>query len=445
MFQKILIANRGEIAVRIARTCREMGIEEVFVFSDVDADLPYIKSSNEAHRIGGVQAKDSYLDADAILAVAREAGCQAIHPGYGFLSENAIFAQRCMDAKLAWIGPSPAHIRQMGDKDTARRTMKQLGVPVIPGSDLLLDAEDARVQADVIGYPVLLKARSGGGGKGMRLVTNPQQLGKAFDEAAQEARSAFGDGMLYLEKYFTNARHVEFQICGDRYGSVIHFGERECSIQRKHQKLCEESPAHGLSSQKREALGKVICEALSKIGYENAGTMEFLLDSQGEFYFMEMNTRLQVEHPVTEMVTDIDLVQAQIRLACGERIESAVPGFKLAGHAMEFRINAEDPQNNFRPSPGLLLGMKENLGEDEGVRWDTFCAPGVSISPFYDSMIAKLIVKADDREGCMQKAKRVLKGLNIEGVATTVPFHLALLDDPAFRSGIYTTATEIEV
>lgn len=445
MFQKILIANRGEIAVRIAKTCLAMGIQPVFVYSDVDANLPYIRAADEAYRIGPAPAKDSYLNQDSLLAAAANSGCQAVHPGYGFLSENSVFAQRCLDAKICWIGPSPRHIRQMGDKDVARQTMKYLKVPVIPGSNLLDNSEEAGREAERLGYPVLLKARAGGGGKGMRLVEAPSALKTAFEDASREAHSAFSDGALYLEKYYSRARHVEFQILGDQFGNVMHLGERECSIQRKHQKLFEESPANNLSAKKRELLGRKICEALSKVGYRNAGTMEFLVDEKDNYFFMEMNTRLQVEHPVTEMVTGVDLVAAQIRLACGQKLASAVPKYQSSGHAMEFRINAEDPSNHFSPSPGMLAELTGINGGDGNVRFDTFCESGIEISPYYDSMIGKLVVKGPNREKCMSRAKLILNQLTIKGIKTTTHFHRALLENASLKSGNYTTSTQIEI
>ena len=434
MFRRILIANRGEVAARVLRTCRRLGIETVAAVAEPDAKLAWLREVDTIVPIGG---RGAYLDMDALIHAARAERCSAIHPGWGFLSENALFATRCEAERITFIGPSAGSIRTMGDKSVAKETMRRLGLPLIPGSDgPLVDVAHARALADAIGYPVLLKARSGGGGRGMRRVNHPDEVAAAYSQASAEAHSAFGDGALYLEKLIENGRHVEFQVMGDRYGNVVCLGERECSVQRRHQKLIEESPSPAVTEPVRGALMEQVAAACARAGYVGAGTVEMLRDRDGALYFMEMNTRLQVEHSVTEMVTGIDLVEHQLRVAAHERLRlPAAPARR--GHAIECRINAEDPEQNFRPAPGLVHTL--HLPEGEGVRVDTHLREGDSISPHYDSLIAKVITWGEDRATALERMQGALKDMVVGGVPTTIGLHLRVLSDPRFQSGVYDT------
>lgn len=440
MFRKVLVANRGEIALRIIRACHAVGAKAVAVYSEADADSPHLREADETICIGAGPPASSYLVQEALLEAALITGCQAIHPGFGFLSENARFAVRCEDQKLTFIGPSSRSMRLMGDKATARRTMREAGLPVLPGSkDILTSVEEARERADEVGYPVLLKATSGGGGRGMRRVDSPEGLAQAWDEATREAAGAFGDDGLYLEKFIVGGRHIEFQILADRYGNVVHLGERECSVQRNHQKLLEEAPASRFDPKTRAELGERIRHAVREIGYVNAGTIEFLMDANGDLYFMEMNTRIQVEHPVTEMITGVDLVAWQLRIAAGERLTLKQEDIEFRGHALEVRINAEDPTADFRPSPGALeTFIPPTLSEH--VRLDTHVEQGYRIPPFYDSMIGKLIVWGTDRNDAILKMKTALDEFQIGPVATTIPLHQRILEETAFVDGNYDCA-----
>lgn len=440
MFRKVLVANRGEIALRIIRACHAVGAKAVAVYSEADADSPHLREADETICIGGGPPASSYLLQEALLEAALITECQAIHPGFGFLSENARFAVRCEDQKLTFIGPSSRSMRLMGDKATARRTMRAAGLPVLPGSkDILASVEEARERADEVGYPVLLKATSGGGGRGMRRVDAPEGLAQAWDEATREAAGAFGDAGLYLEKFIVGGRHIEFQILADRYRNVVHLGERECSVQRNHQKLLEEAPASRFDPQTRAELGERIRRAVREIGYVNAGTIEFLMDAHGDLYFMEMNTRIQVEHPVTEMITGVDLVAWQLRIAAGERLTLQQEDIEFRGHAIEVRINAEDPAADFRPSPGALeTFVPPQLSEH--VRLDTHVEQGYRIPPFYDSMIAKLIVLGTDRKDAIEKMKTALSQFQIGPIATTIPLHQRILEEAAFAEGNYDCA-----
>ena len=436
MFRKVLIANRGEIALRITRACHAVGARAVAVYSRADADSPHLEEADETICIGPGAASESYLDQDAVLQAALQTDCQALHPGYGFLAENARFARRCAQQKLTFVGPSPASIVAMGDKATARETMRAAGLPVMPGSDdVLPDVVAARAMADELGYPVLLKATAGGGGKGMRRCNGPDELAAAFAEAAREAGKAFGNADLYMEKYILGGRHIEFQILADHYGNVVHLGERECSIQRNHQKLVEEAPASRFDPTVRADLGERIREAVRAIGYHNAGTVEFLMDADGNLYFMEMNTRIQVEHPVTEAVTGVDLVAWQLRIAAGERIDIAQEDIRWQGHAFECRINAEDPAHGFRPAPGVVTELVRPDGD--GVRFDSHVRGGYRIPPFYDSMIAKLIVHAADREAAVAATRAALGETSVTGVPTTLALHEAVFAEPDFARGVY--------
>lgn len=436
MFKKILVANRGEIAMRIMRTCKEMGIATVAVYSTADKDSMHVRFADEAVCIGPAPSKFSYLSITNIISAAEITNCDAIHPGYGFLSENAEFSRVCHEYNIKFIGPSPEMINQMGDKATAKATMKKAGVPTIPGSEGLLEsiAEGLKI-AHKIKYPIILKATAGGGGRGMRVVNNDSEFEKAWNEAKMESGTAFGNDGLYLEKFVEEPRHIEIQIVGDRYGKVCHLSERECSIQRRHQKLLEESPSPFITAELREKMGDAAIKGAKAISYEGAGTIEFLVDKDRNFYFMEMNTRIQVEHPVTEEVTDFDLIKEQIKVAAGEPISGKNYFPKL--YAMEARINAEDPSNNFRPSPGRITEL--HLPGGHGVRIDTHVYNGYMIPPNYDSMIAKLIVTAQSREEVIVRMKRALGEFVIEGVKTTIPFHLKLMDDPQFKAGNFTT------
>ncbi|MBC6426608.1 MAG: acetyl-CoA carboxylase biotin carboxylase subunit [Ekhidna sp.] len=436
MFNKILIANRGEIALRIIRTCKEMGIRTVAVYSKADADSLHVRFADEAVCIGPVAGKDSYLKIPNIIAAAEVTNADAIHPGYGFLSENAEFSRVCLENNFKFIGASEEMIRKMGDKATAKTTMLKAGVPCIPGSDgLLASAEQGMSLAKKIGYPVMIKATAGGGGKGMRLIKEEGEFQKAWDSAQQEAAAAFGNDGMYMEKFVEEPHHVEIQIIGDSNGKACHLSERDCSIQRRHQKLIEETPSPIVSQELRDRMGNTAIKGAEAIKYEGAGTVEFLVDRNGDFYFMEMNTRIQVEHPITEEVTDYDLIKEQIKVAAGEKISGR--NYYPQLHSIEVRINAEDPGNGFRPSPGKITNL--HLPGGHGIRIDSHVYAGYVIPPFYDSMIGKLIVSAQTREEAIIKMKRALEETVIEGIKTTIPFHLKMMDDEGFRSGKFTT------
>ncbi|HUM02088.1 MAG TPA: acetyl-CoA carboxylase biotin carboxylase subunit [Thermoanaerobaculia bacterium] len=441
MFQKILIANRGEIALRIIAACKELGVATVAVHSEPDRDALHVQAADESVCIGPAAPAGSYLNIASIVAAAEITGADAVHPGYGFLAENAHFAEILTDVGLTWIGPSPQAIRAMGDKAVAKGTVARVGVPTIPGSaGPLASVEDALTLAGRMGYPVLLKAVAGGGGRGMRLARSDRELAAAFELATSEAERAFGNGAVYLEKYLGEPRHIEIQIFGDSQGRVVHLGERECSLQRRHQKVLEEAPSPALTGDLRRRMGEAAVAAAQAVGYVGAGTIEFLLDEDGSFYFMEMNTRIQVEHPVTEMVTGFDLVKEQIRVAAGEPLSFGEPhegsGFASRGHAIEFRINAEDPVS-FAPSPGTITTL--HLPGGPGVRVDTAAYAGWKIPPYYDSLIAKLIVHGRDRDEAIMRGRRALELFIVEGVRTTIPLHRRLLDEPDFRAGRMST------
>lgn len=436
MFKKILIANRGEIALRVIRTCKEMGIKTVAIYSTVDADSLHVRFADEAVCVGPAASKDSYLNIPNIMAAVEITDADAVHPGYGFLAENAEFAEICGQTGVKFIGPKPDQISKMGDKITAKETMIAAGVPVVPGSEgLIKNIEEAYTIAEEVGYPIMLKATAGGGGKGMRIVRTVEDLEKSFNSAQNEARSAFGNDGMYIEKFVEEPRHIEIQIAGDQYGEVCHLSERECSIQRRHQKLVEESPSPFMTDELREAMGQAAIAAGKAINYEGVGTVEFLVDKHRNFYFMEMNTRIQVEHTVTEEVIDYDLIREQIKIAAGEKISGE--NYYPAMHAIECRINAEDPFMDFRPCPGKITSFHSSKGH--GIRVDTHVYAGYSISPYYDSMIAKLICKARTREECISKMRRALDEFIVEGIKTTVPFHRLLMDDENFISGNFTT------
>lgn len=437
MFSKILIANRGEIAVRIIRACREMGISTVAVYSQADKDALHVSIADESYCIGGPQVGDSYLNMAAILTVAVISGAQAIHPGYGLLSENAKFVSLCEKCNIEFIGPSSEMISKLGDKDEARRTMRNAGVPVTPGTDIIEDVNIAKEKAAEIGYPILIKARSGGGGRGIRLVHNEDEFENAFHSASAEAQSAFGDGAVYIEKYLKPVKHIEMQLLCDKFGNVVCLGERECSVQRKNQKLIEESPSPAITPEIRANMMEAAKKAALAVGYENAGTVEFLLDKDKNFYFMEMNTRLQVEHPVTEMVVGIDLVQWQIRIAAGAKLSMTQDKIFIHGSAIECRINSEDPDNNYRPSCGTINLL--HIPGGPNVRFDTAIYQGYTVPPYYDSMIGKLIVQARSRELAIRKMKMALSELIIQGITHNRNLHLDILSDKEFVDGTYTT------
>lgn len=446
MFDKVLIANRGEVALRIMRACKELGIKTVAVYSTEDADTYPVRYADEKVCIGPAPANKSYLVMPSIIAAAVNTGCQAIHPGYGFLAENSDFARACADNDLVFIGPSPECIDAMGSKAAARDTMKACGVPTVPGSDGVIETvEEARKFAEEVGYPVLIKASAGGGGKGMREVHDPADLESQFMAAKNEALAAFGNGDVYLEKLVLRPRHVEVQILADKHGNRISLCERDCSLQRRHQKLLEEAPSPALTEEIRRAMGVAAVKAVRATGYENAGTIEFLLDTDGKFYFMEMNTRVQVEHPVSEQITGTDIIKEQLRIASGEPISCIERApFTPFGHAMEFRINAEDPEHDFRPCPGNITRFEVPGGP--GVRVETYIKQGDRISPYYDSMVAKLIVWGIDRDECIARGKRALSEFCIEGIKTTIPFHLEVLEKEAFIDGrVYTDFIETEM
>jgi acetyl-CoA carboxylase biotin carboxylase subunit len=441
-FSKILIANRGEIALRILRTCEEMGISTVAVHSTIDRHALHVQLADEAVCIGEPPSSKSYLNIPNIIAAALTRNATAIHPGYGFLAENARFAEICADHQISFIGPTPEAIRAMGDKSTAKETMIRAGVPIVPGSEgLLMSEREAHAIASKIGYPVMIKATAGGGGRGMRFVHDESELTKLFLAAQGEAEAAFGNSGVYLEKFVERPRHIEFQILADSYGNVIHLGERDCSIQRRHQKLLEEAPSPVLDSELREKMGTAAVMAAKSINYVGAGTVEFLLDRSGAFYFMEMNTRIQVEHPVTEMITGLDLIAEQIRIAQGEKLQLTQDQVVLKGHAIECRINAEDPDRNFRPHPGTISGYLPPGGP--GVRMDSHVYTDYEIPPYYDSLIGKLIVWGPNRDAAIKRMKRALRECAITGVPTTIGFHQKILETPAFLEGeVYTNFVE---
>jgi acetyl-CoA carboxylase biotin carboxylase subunit len=436
MFKKILIANRGEIALRIIRTCREMGIKTVAVYSTADKDSLHVKFADEAVCIGGPKGQESYLNIPHIMAACEITNADAVHPGYGFLAENAKFAQICADHGIKFIGPTPDMINKMGDKITAKETMIKAGVPVVPGGEGLLESVDAAKKlAKEIGYPVIIKATAGGGGKGMRVVFNEEEIEKAYSDAKMEAGASFKNDGLYMEKFVEEPRHIEIQVAGDQYGNVCHLSERDCSIQRRHQKLVEESPSPFMTPELRQRMGDAAIKAASAINYESVGTVEFLVDKHRNFYFMEMNTRIQVEHCVTEEVVSYDLIKEQIKIAAGEKISGR--NYEPQLHAIECRINAEDPYNDFRPSPGKITVLHTPGGH--GVRVDSHVYAGYVIPPYYDSMIGKLITVAQTREEAINTMYRALSEYVIEGVHTTIPFHLQLMQNEDFRKGNFTT------
>ncbi|MDC3234263.1 acetyl-CoA carboxylase biotin carboxylase subunit [Prochlorococcus sp. AH-716-A06] len=445
MVEKVLIANRGEIALRIIRSCRELDIATVAVYSTVDKKALHVQLADEAVCVGDSLSNKSYLNIPNILAAATSRGVDAIHPGYGFLAENDKFAEMCNDHGITFIGPSPNAIRSMGDKSTAKETMERVGVPTVPGSKgLLSNVEEAYEMAQEIGYPVIIKATAGGGGRGMRLVENKANLEKMFKAAQGEAEAAFGNDGLYMEKFIKKPRHVEIQILADRSGNVVHLGERDCSVQRRHQKLLEESPSPAINHSLRKKMGNAAIAAAKSISYEGAGTVEFLVDDDNNFYFMEMNTRIQVEHPVTEMVTGVDLIAEQIKIAGGDNLEFTQDDIQLNGHAIECRINAEDPSHNFRPSPGKITGWLPPGGP--GVRVDSHVYTGYEIPPFYDSLIGKLIVWGKDRNTAIKRMNRALNECAVTGIPTTINFHLSLLNKRKFMEGkIHTKYVEEEL
>ena len=437
MFKKILVANRGEIALRVIFACRELGIKTVAVYSEADENSLHVRFADEDICIGPARSSDSYLNVPAIISAAEITGADALHPGYGFLSESAYLAEVCEACHIRFIGPDPGVIRLLGDKAKARRAMKKAGVPMLPGSDGPVESEERAAKiAQQIGFPVIIKAVAGGGGRGMRIVKTPADLPHAFKTAQREAESAFGVGDVYIEKYLESPRHIEFQILGDHHGNVVHLGERECSIQRRHQKLLEESPSVAVSEKVRRKMGALVVDAARAVQYTNAGTFEFLMDEKGSFYFMEVNTRVQVEHPVTEMVTGIDIVKEQIRVAAGARLGFKQSEVTFTGHALECRVNAEDPET-FVPSPGMIHAFSVPGGP--GVRVDTAAHSECLISPYYDSMVAKVIVHGRDRQESIARMRRTLEMSVVEGIKTTIPMHLKILNDPDFVAGRLST------
>ena len=436
MFQKVLVANRGEIALRVVRACQELGVPAVAVYSDADETALHVRHADESVNIGPPAAGKSYLNAERLIEAAEETGADAIHPGYGFLAENAAFAKAVTDAGIKFIGPSAGAIEKLGDKSAARRLAGEADVPVVPGSDNVSSADEAIVTVEEIGYPVMIKAAAGGGGRGIRVAENEEELRESVQAAKREAQSAFGDGTLYLEKFLAGPRHVEVQVMADQRGNAIHLFERECSMQRRRQKVLEESPSPGMSPEMREKMCEAAVRLAREADYANAGTVEFLVEGD-EFYFIEMNTRIQVEHPVTEMLTGVDLVKEQILVAAGEPLSLKQEEVPFVGHSMEFRINAEDPDNDFMPSPGEVTFLDVPGGP--GVRVDSAMYAGYTIPPFYDSMVGKLIVWALTRDEAISRARRALREYRLEGIKTTIPLHLRLLEDKAFRSGDYHT------
>ena len=439
MLKKVLIANRGEIAVRIIRACREMGIRTVAIYSEADKDALHVKLADQAICIGPAQSAKSYLNMKAILEAACLTGADSIHPGFGFLSENANFAKICEEIGLKFIGPNHNLIELLGNKSKAKETMKKAGVPVVPGSDgLIKNKEEAIELAEKIKYPVMLKASSGGGGRGIRVAYTKEQLEKAYDLVKQEAKVSFNDDSIYLEKFVENPRHVEIQILADEHGNCIHLGERDCSVQRRNQKVLEETPSSILDDKTRKKMGEVAVNAVKEIGYSNAGTIEFLVDKNRDFYFMEMNTRVQVEHPVTEMVTGIDIIKEQIRIASGEKLSVKQKDITFNGHSMEVRINAENPEKNFMPCPGTIIDL--HIPGGNGVRVDTAIYPGYKIPPTYDSMIAKIIVHGKDRNESIAKMKSAISELVVDGITTNTDFILKILEDQDFKNNNYDTS-----
>ena len=434
MFKKVLIANRGEIALRVIRACRELGVETVAVYSEADRESLHVRFADDDVCIGPPPSRQSYLRIPNLIAAAEITGADAIHPGYGFLAENAEFADTCKASNIAFIGPTGDQIRQMGDKATAKRLAKEAGVPTVPGTPgTVQDLDEALKHVEAIGFPVIIKATAGGGGKGMRVAQEAEQFAQSFSLAQNEALAAFGNGEVYVEKYLGRPRHVEIQVMGDLHGTVVHFGERDCSVQRRHQKLIEESPSPALTPELRASMGEAAIRLASAINYAGAGTLEFLLDEDGSFYFMEMNTRIQVEHPVTEMVTSFDLVKEQIRVASGEPVSFRGDGARLRGHAIECRINAEDPYRNFQPSPGVITAYHPPGGP--GVRLDSHIYDGYTVPPYYDSLLAKVIVHGNDREEALARMGQALDSFVLEGVTTTIPFLGRVIRHPDFVAG----------
>ncbi len=434
MFQKVLIANRGEIALRVIRACKELGVETVAVYSEADRECLHVRFADDDVCIGRAPGRDSYLNIPRLIAAAEITGADAIHPGYGFLAENAEFAEKVGASNITFIGPTPDQIRQMGDKATARKIAQKLKVPTVPGSPGPVESPDEGLKiAAKIGFPIIIKAAAGGGGKGMRVAADPEQFAQAFNLATQEALAAFGSGQVYLEKYLAKPRHIEIQIMGDTHGRVMHLCERDCSVQRRHQKLIEEAPSPAIDQTLREDIGEAAVKLAESIGYVGAGTIEFLLDEEGSFYFMEMNTRIQVEHPVTEMCTNFDLVKEQIRVAAGEPLSFVMNGNRLRGHAIECRVNAEDPARNFQPSPGLITAYHPPGGP--GVRVDTHIYAGYTVPPYYDSLLAKVIVHGNTRAEALARMRQALDSFIIEGVTTTIPFLGRVMRHPDFIAG----------
>ncbi|PLS87422.1 MAG: acetyl-CoA carboxylase biotin carboxylase subunit [Actinobacteria bacterium] len=437
MLKKVLVANRGEIALRVIRACRELGVPSVAVYSGADEEALHVRLADEAVHIGPPKAQKSYLNIEAILEAAKETGADAVHPGYGFLAENAGFAAACSGAGLAFVGPSAEAIEKMGDKSAARRIAREAGVPIVPGTEGNASPAEALERAEEIGFPVMVKAAAGGGGRGIRVVESAGELEEAVRAASREAVAAFGEGSVYLEKFLVDPRHVEVQVMGDGEGNVVHFYERECSMQRRRQKILEEAPSPGISPATREAITAAAVRLAEEASYANAGTAEFLVDQDESFYFIEMNTRIQVEHPITEEITGVDLVKEQLKVAAGEGLSLKQDEIPLSGHAIEFRINAEDPENNFFPSPGEVTGVEVPGGP--GVRVDTAVFAGYQIPPFYDSMVSKLVVRGADRHEALARGGRALEEYRLEGIKTTIPLHLRLLREEAFLSGRYGT------
>ena len=439
MIRKVLIANRGEIAVRIIRACRELGLKTVAIYSEIDKDAMHTELADEAICVGTSKSKDSYLNESNIISAAVVTGCNAIHPGFGFLSEKASFASMCEECNIKFIGPSSDTINIMGNKSVAREIMRNANVPVIPGSDGLIEnIEDAKIEAKRIGYPVMIKASLGGGGKGIRIVSNEDELENAFFTAKSEAKNNFGDDSVYMEKFIENPRHIEFQILADSFGNVVHLGERDCSVQRRNQKLLEEAPSSILSDELRRKMGNAAINAAKAVNYVNAGTIEFLVDKHGDFYFMEMNTRIQVEHPVTEMITSIDIVKEQLKIANGDELQITQDDIKIEGHAIECRINAENPNKSFAPCPGKISFL--NIPGGNGIRVDTAVYNGYTIPPTYDSMIAKLIAHGKTREEAINKMLRALDEFIIEGIESNIEFQIDILNNEIFRLGTFDTS-----
>ncbi|MGE5605352.1 MAG: acetyl-CoA carboxylase biotin carboxylase subunit [Bacteroidota bacterium] len=445
MFNKILVANRGEIALRIIRACKELGIGTVAIYSEADRESLHVHYADEAFCVGPAPGNRSYLNIPNIISAATLAGVDAIHPGYGFLAENARFAEICETHHIKFIGPSAEAIEKMGDKAIAKQTMKDAGVPVVPGSDGAIKDENGVLEkAEEIGYPVIIKASAGGGGRGMRVVYNQDELINAYRTAQTEANSAFGNPEVYMEKYIEEPKHIEIQLLLDEHGNGVYLGERDCSVQRRHQKVIEESPSPAVTPEMRRKIGEIALKGAKSVGYSNAGTVEFLLDKNGEFYFMEMNTRIQVEHPVTEMVTNIDLIKEQIKVAAGSKLSLVQDQIQVRGHAIECRINAEDPEKNFQPSPGRI--QVYHLPGGPGVRVDSCAYQGYTIPPYYDSMIAKLIVWDETRDAALRRMIRALEEFEIQGVKTTIPFHMEVLNNPYFQRGeVYTNFIQTRI